>query len=112
MIESINIRKFFDHLIQAGSADQLHDMVMDAIFQTNSEDGNDVGVVQSGRQPRFAMETGEPVGMCERRTEKHLDGNPPPQRLLLRFVNDPHAASADSADDSVFADPFGVATSS
>src|SRR5512143_1806005 len=43
----------------------------------------------------------------ERARREDLEGHRPPERLLLRFVNDPHAASAQLADDPVFPNALG-----
>ena len=86
------------HLVEALAANELHGIVGGALTFADAEDRHNVGVVQFRRRLRLAAET-LPVGGGEQRLRRqHLEGHVPPERLLLGFVDDTHAALSDLAD--------------
>ena len=100
--------QFAQNLIQPESLDELHDVIEGALMLADPVDGNDVGMVQSGGGPGFALEALLLLGIGQRLGGKHLEGNAPPERLLLGLVDDAHATVPDLAQDSVVAQAFGV----
>jgi hypothetical protein len=68
-----------------------------ALVHADVEDGDDVRVVQLGRDPRLAQEAlgGDRVG--GERGREYLERDFAPERLLLRQVHGRHAAMAEQA---------------
>ncbi len=95
------------HGIEALTPDVLHRVVMRPLVLAHEEDRDDVGVVQERGGLRLALEPDQlhaihpPVG------RQHLQGHPPAEALLHGLVDDPHAATAELADDPIVAQPFG-----
>ena len=81
------------------AGDELHRVEVDAAFGADSEDGNDVRVMQMGRRLGLVAETLEMLGVEGGGERQHLQGDAPAERELDRLVDDPHAAAADLADD-------------
>ena len=86
---------------QAAAVDKLHDVVVDTSVATDVEDRHDVRVVQLRRGLGLDLEPLALLGVDGRGEWEHLQGNAAAQRDLLGLVNDPHAPSANFAEDAV-----------
>jgi hypothetical protein len=98
--------QFPDHFVQSLALDKLHGVVVDALALADVEDRHDVGVMQSCRGACLTAEAQHALGVAYTGQGQHFESHVPIERLLLRLVNDAHAASANFADDAVVADPF------
>ncbi len=85
---------------QGPAVDELHGVIMDAALAADAIDGDDVLMVQMGGRLGLVLEALDLLGVQGGRQRQHLEGNAPAQRKLLRLVHDPHAASADLAEDA------------
>src|SRR5262249_42787861 len=93
---------FFQNDIQALALNELHGVIMNALLFADAEDRNNVGVVELRGCTGLAAETSG-MGRIQQRMEgKHLESDVPAQRFLDGFVDDPHAATPDFAEDAVF----------
>ena len=93
-----------DRLLQRLAVDVLHRVVVDALLLPDGEHRHDVRMVQLGRRLRFVAEAGD-LPLIEHRGERQdLERHAPVERLLVRLVDDAHAAAADLAHDPVVAD--------
>ena len=63
------------------------------------EDRDDIGVVQSRRRPRLALEALKLLGVANQLPRQDLEGDMTAQRDLLGLVDNPHPAVPDLADD-------------
>src|SRR5579871_230779 len=63
-------------------------------------DRYDVGVVELPRRLRFVLEALQLFAMKGCRKGEHFQRHPTAERKLFRFINDPHAASADFTQDA------------
>ncbi len=90
----------------ASDRDELHREVMVALVLAHAEDLHDVRMVQRGHQVGLAAEPLQRRRPVEQPPREDLQRHPPPERLLDRLVDDPHAAPADLADDPEVAQPL------
>jgi len=72
----------------------------------DAEDRDDVGMVQPRDGLRLALETLEPLRV-ELGVVDRLDRDMTPERLLHRFIDDPHPPPAQLPQDPELADPLG-----
>ena len=95
------LRNPIDRLIlgQTSTFDELHRIVVDAVFATYGEDGNDVGVMQSGDSFGLALKSLHRLRIGRRAEAQDFQRDPSLQRNLLGFVNNPHATPTDFADN-------------
>ena len=86
--------------------DTLHRVVADAVLLAIVEDRHDVGVVQLRRRPGLGLKSPQvrPVGTEPRVHD--LERHAALERLVLGFVDDPHAAAAELAEQGVVAQPL------
>ena len=88
------------------AGDELHHVVMDAVLLADAEDGHDVGVVQPGGRLRLAKKPLQARGRGHPGRRQDLQRHVPAERLLLRLVDDAHAAAADLPQDAEIAQPL------
>ena len=86
---------------QAATLDELHGVVVDSMVTADAEDGHDVRVVQLCGGLRLDLESLSLLGIDGRGEREHFQGDMAAQRDLLGLVNDPHASTADFAEDSI-----------
>jgi hypothetical protein len=79
--------------------DELHGVVVDALFAADGEDGDDVGVVELRGGLGFYLETAEVEGIEGGGEGEDLEGHAAVERELLGLEDDAHAAAADRAED-------------
>ena len=91
------------HLVDAHAVDILHDEVLAAVVSADPENGHDVRMVKSSDRLGLATKTLLLAGHVGGVGPKKLQGNRSFERLLFRFVNDPHAALSDLPDDAKIA---------
>src|SRR6185436_19665931 len=65
--------------------------------------GDDVWVLEPGDGPDLALKPLEQQGAMLLRRVEHLDGHLPAQQDVLRPVDNPHAARAETVEDTVVA---------
>jgi hypothetical protein len=104
--------QFPQHFLEALALDELHGVIVNAVVSADVVDRDDVGVVQPRRRTGLAAEALQADEVRRRLGRQHLQGDVAAQRLLLRFVNDAHAAAAHLAQDAVVTEPFGYPGSS
>ena len=63
------------------------------------EDRADVGMVERGREPRFALEPPDRIHILQETGRQELDRDSPGETRVLRFVDHAHAAASKRADD-------------
>ena len=95
-----------EDLVQPLPGDELHHVVMEAVLLADAEDGHDVGMVQPGGRLRLAKKALQARGRGHARGRQDLQRHVSAQRLLLRFVDDAHAAAADFPQNAEIAQPF------
>jgi hypothetical protein len=93
--------------VEPRAGDELHDVIMNAQRLADSEDGDDVRMVQSSGGLRLAVEAGHALGIEERGRGQDLERDAAAERLLLGLVDDAHPAPADLADDPIIGEPLG-----
>jgi hypothetical protein len=82
------------HGVEATPGDVLHDVEVSPPGFAHAEDGDDVGVVQPAGGPGLASKPGE-VPVLRQDLQRHV----PVERALRCLPNDPHAATAQLADN-------------
>ena len=76
---------------------------MATIVLADGVDLDDVRVVEAGRAPRLAQETFDLVRILGQMLAEDLDGDETVEGLLVRLVNDSHAAATELGDNPVMA---------
>ncbi len=84
--------------------DQLHHDEWPAVHVADVVDGDDVGVVQEGRQLRFAHQAFRRGAIGRELVRDELDRDQPAQTRVPRLIDLAHAARSKGADDFVGAD--------
>ena len=64
-------------------------------------DRRDVGMIQRSQHLRFALETGEPLGIVRERFWENFDGNIAPELGVLRLIDLSHSTCANRCGDLV-----------
>src|SRR6516225_4518574 len=82
---------------QAVAVDELHGEVVGLVVLADSQDGDDVGVLQQGGRLDLVMEALQMALVQRRGRRQYLDRDVPAQRNLLGLEHDAHAAPADLA---------------
>ena len=88
-----------EDLAQVGAVDPLHDQVEAAVLVADVIDGDDVGVVDGGRELRLAQEAFTVFGLGGDLVLDHLQRDVAVERPLARLVDDTHASGARDLDD-------------
>ena len=93
-----------DRAVERLTGDELHDDERPAVQLADVVDGDDIRVVEQGRQPGLTREAlGRDV--VRRQLVRHeLDRDEPAQPRIARLVDLSHAAGPEGADDLVDAD--------
>jgi hypothetical protein len=89
-----------EELGQGQAVDELHGVVVNAALAADRVDRHDVLVVQARRRPCLVMKALQMPRVHRRRERQHLQGHPPAQRELFRFIDNAHAAAADFVEDA------------
>jgi hypothetical protein len=97
-----------EYFIQTQPVDQLHDIVVHAAFLSDTEDGDDVGVVQLGGSLGLANEASSLLFVGQSVLRQQFQGYSPAKRFLLRLVDDAHPTPTEFAYDPVIAKLFDV----
>src|SRR5207245_11716556 len=92
-------------LLKSLAQDELHGVEVDTRFFADGKDGHDVAVMQGGCGTSLAAEALQLVGQPQGGERQNLDCHTTSERLLLGFVDDPHPAPADFANEAKFAEP-------
>ena len=102
--------QLLDQRGQGPPLDELHGIIVDPPVATDRVDGHDPRVVEQGGGLRLDPKSRQMVRVEGRGERQDLQGHPPAQGNLHRFVNHPHPSPADLADDpevAEHADPGG-----
>ena len=99
-------------MIQPLARDQLHDIVVIAVVFADSEDGNDVRVMQTRCGLGFADKTRDLLWRSGQLRQQDLHRDSAIQGLVHRFVHNPHASLTDPSDDPVVAQSLDVGSGS
>ena len=100
----MRVAQLLHYLRQALAFDELHGVVVDAAFDADGVDRDDVRVVERGGGAGFVLEAGELLLVEHRGEGQHFQGDAAAERDLLGFVDDAHAAAADLAEDAEVAE--------
>ena len=100
--------ELLDHLRQALAFDELHRVVVDAAFDADGVDGDDVRVVERGGGAGFVLEAGQLLLVEHRGERQDLQRDAAAERELLGLVDDAHAAAAELAEDAEVAEHAGL----
>ena len=73
--------------------EKLHDNEGLTVVLSDFVDGTNVGMIQSGSRPRFALEPFQGRSIGGESIGQELQGNVPPQSQVLGPVDDAHAAA-------------------
>ena len=95
-----------EHPVEALAPDVLHRVIRQPVVLAGREDRHDVGVVELSDGLRLALEPLAALGVEQPVPGDDLEGDVAAERLLDRFINDPHAAAAQLADDPVLVQPL------
>jgi hypothetical protein len=88
---------------------QLGDHEAETILRaTDVMDRNDVRVVQPGEDTGFVQVGFHILGMTDTLGVRHLDGDRSVEVIIVRQVDSPEPALAETADDPVAPDPGGI----
>ena len=90
-----------DAIGQRWSLDQLHDQPAHAIGLLEAIHVRDVGVIQRGKCPGLALESGETFLVVHEGVRQHLDRDVATQARISRAIDLPHPASAEKREDFV-----------
>ncbi len=91
--------QILNHCIERRTVDQLHGIVVNAAIFAGGVDRHDIGVVQFAGGFRFTTKTQNSLAAESQPTGKDLQGDFALQGLLPSFVNHPHSAAAEFAQD-------------
>ena len=84
--------------------DELHDEEARFSLILEAIDGGNIGVIESGQEPRLALEAEKPFRVLRNGIRKGLQRNVPMEFRVARPVHLAHAAPPDRSDDLVGAD--------
>ena len=87
---------------EALSLDVRHREVGESVRFADTIDGDDVRMLQAGRELGFALEARPEAGAHAELGVEHLDGDEALERPLPREVDRGHSSLAEEADDLVF----------
>ena len=90
-----------DHFFQRAAFQILHGDEGAAVLLADVVNGADVGMVQSGGGPRFALEPAQRLPVARQVVRQELEGHEATESSVLRFVDHAHAAAAELLDDAV-----------
>ena len=90
-----------ESFVQGLALDKLEHEGAHAARVLHAVDRADVGVIQRGEQPRFALEACEPIGVAAQRFGKNFDGDVATELRIRRAVDLSHTAGAQRGDDLV-----------
>ena len=93
-----------DRAVERLPGDELHDDERPAVQVADVVDGDDVRVVEQGRQPRLARQALGRDAVRRQLVGDELDGDEPAQARIARLIDLSHAAGSEGADDLVHAD--------
>ena len=93
-----------DAVLQSHAFEIFHGDERHAVFLADVVNGADVGMVQSRRGLRFALETGESLGIAGHFIGEKLEGDETVQVGVFRLVDDTHPAAAEFLEDAVVRD--------
>ena len=79
---------------------------MDAVGFLHGKDGDDVGVIKRGYGARFALKTGQAVGIVGGAGGEDFDGNIPAEARVVCAENFAHPSGSDGTADLVVAEFF------
>ena len=94
-------RLALDAVLQRRTVEIFHHDVLAILVFANVVDGADVGMIERGRGPRFTPEPLQRLRVLRQFIRQELQGHPPPQAQVFRFVHHTHAAAAQSLRDAV-----------
>ena len=86
--------------VSGDAVHQLHDDEVDAAVRVDVVNGDDVGMVEGGGRPRFLGEAALSLVAVRARVQ-HLHRHLAAQALIVRLVDDAHAAAADLASELI-----------
>ena len=89
--------------LQAGAVHIFHDQVMEPAVGVKIVAANDVGMVQRGGDPRFAIEPHQVRTIAGSLQMQDFDRHPAPQQRVFRQVNGTHATGSDLGHQLVLA---------
>ncbi len=101
--------QLLDDLRQGLPIDELHGVIMNTAVTADCVDRHYLIMVQLGSGLSLILEALELPGVQRGSERQHLEGNPPVERELVRFVDHTHAAPADFPDDLKIAQPAALA---
>ena len=88
------------HFIQADTLDVLHHVIVVPVMLADTKHWHDVGVMQASRRLCLPFESSQMFLATQPLTHQHFHSNTTSQRLLDRFVHDPHAATSNFLHDA------------
>ena len=91
-------------LLQTAARDVLHGKEVATVLLADGVDLDNVRVVEAGRAPRLAQESLDVVRILGQMLAEDLDGDETVEGLLVRLVDDPHAAATELGNYSVMTD--------
>ena len=91
-------------MLQGQAVEELHGDEGLAALVVNFVDGADVGMIQSGGGLRFALETGQGLGIFGNFVGQEFERYEAAEFEVFGFVDNPHAATTELFDDSIVRD--------
>ena len=91
-------------LCERVALDQLENQEANIVRFLETVDRADVGMVQRGEHPRFAVEARESIRMPRERRRQNLDRDVAPELRVVRTVHFAHAAGAEQRVQAIPAD--------
>ena len=92
--------------VQIATLHEFHHQVVDALLLAGIERGDDVRMTEPRRGLHLAAEAAHIVGSHHRPRRQHFERDDALHPLMLGFVNLPHAAGADAAENQILAQHF------
>ena len=96
-------RLFPRHFSQAAAFDQLHGEVRLAFVLADLVDGNDVGMLETGRGLSFMAKSFYERFAGKLASEEHFERDHSVQTELVRAINHAHATTRDFGDEFIVA---------
>ena len=90
-----------DTMFQRHPVQELHGDEGLTVRITDVVDGADVGMVQGRSRSRFALKSGNGLGMASNFRRQELERREPVQSDIFGLIDDTHAAAAELVDDVV-----------
>jgi hypothetical protein len=87
----------------AAPADQFHDQEVGIVVLGDIEDFHQVGMIELGGRPRFPEKTLQDSRIAGHAFGNQFQGHSPWHYEILGFINHPHAAFAEPAQDAISA---------